>query len=85
MKIMVDFIPNHSSSLHPWFLASSNTSHPDHSKYRDYYVWVGGSENDPPNTWVRRIGLRVKIAKITRRFTLRRGYEVVKVVSVLLR
>lgn len=53
MKIVVDFIPNHSSVKHPWFLASSSPSHPDHMKYKDYYVWVNGnSSDDLPNNWV---------------------------------
>nr|XP_039256013.1 neutral and basic amino acid transport protein rBAT-like [Styela clava] len=52
MKIVVDFIPNHSSDMHEWFLASSNTTHPQHEKYKDYYVWVNGSsETDVPNNW----------------------------------
>lgn len=53
MKLVVDFIPNHSSVKHPWFLASSNTSHPDYLKYKDYYVWVNGNGlNDLPNNWM---------------------------------
>lgn len=39
MKIMVELIPNHTSDQHPWFLASSDPSHPEHEKYKDYYVW----------------------------------------------
>lgn len=39
LKIMVELIPNHTSDQHPWFLASRDPSHPEHRKYRDYYVW----------------------------------------------
>lgn len=35
IDIILDFVPNHSSSLHPWFLAAANGD-PD---YRDYYLW----------------------------------------------
>jgi len=39
MKIMVELIPNHTSDQHPWFLASRDPAHPEHEKYKDYYVW----------------------------------------------
>ena len=39
LRIMVELIPNHTSDQHPWFLASHDPSHPEHPKYRDYYVW----------------------------------------------
>ena len=54
MKIIFDFVPNHTSSLHPWFIASATGEGP----YKDYYVWHDGLEdpNDetktiPPNNW----------------------------------
>lgn len=43
LKIIVELIPNHTSDQHPWFQASRNQHHPEHEKYRDYYVW---SETD---------------------------------------
>ena len=39
LRIMVEMIPNHTSDQHPWFQASHDPSHPEHEKYRDYYVW----------------------------------------------
>ncbi len=39
MRIMVELIPNHTSDQHSWFLASRDPAHPDHEKYKDYYVW----------------------------------------------
>ena len=39
LKIIVEIIPNHTSDQHPWFLASRNPQHPEHEKYRDWYVW----------------------------------------------
>ena len=36
IRVVMDFVINHTSSKHPWFLDA--ISSPD-SKYRDYYVW----------------------------------------------
>ena len=35
IKVILDFVPNHSSSQHPWFLESKNPSSPK----RDWYNW----------------------------------------------
>ncbi len=54
MKLVMDFIPNHSSNEHDWFQRSVRREDP----YTDYYVWldpVGYDEEDnpiPPNNWV---------------------------------
>lgn len=48
MKVIIDFMVNHTSNKHPWFHASTlafaeqNSKHPsDHvSKYLDYYHWA---------------------------------------------
>lgn len=45
LKIVVELVPNHTSDQHAWFQASRNPAHPEHAKYRDYYVW---SETDEP-------------------------------------
>lgn len=39
MRVMVEMIPNHTSNQHAWFQASHDPSHPEHEKYKDYYVW----------------------------------------------
>lgn len=39
LRIVVEIIPNHTSDQHPWFQASRNPNHPEHAKYRDWYVW----------------------------------------------
>jgi maltose alpha-D-glucosyltransferase/alpha-amylase len=39
LRVIADLIPNHTSDQHPWFQASRDPSHPDHEKYRDWYVW----------------------------------------------
>ncbi len=50
LRVMVDIVPNHCSSDHPWFLeALSDPSSPK----RDYFIWkdpaAGGG---PPNNWL---------------------------------
>lgn len=50
MKLLVEFVPNHSSDQHPWFLNSAKKIDP----YTNYYVWKDGKEPGvPPNNWVR--------------------------------
>lgn len=44
LKIIVEIIPNHTSDQHPWFLASRDPQHPEHAKYRDWYVWSDTDE-----------------------------------------
>jgi len=51
MYLIMDFVPNHSSDQHEWFLASSDPSHPDHETYKDYYIWVEGTQGTYPNNW----------------------------------
>jgi alpha-glucosidase len=51
LKVLLDWVPNHTSDQHPWFLASRSSV--GDSK-RNWYVWrdgrgVDGSE--PPNDW----------------------------------
>jgi alpha-glucosidase len=50
MRLIIDLVPNHSSSDHPWFQqARSSRSSP----YRDYYIWRDPRSGDrPPNNWV---------------------------------
>lgn len=42
IKVIMDFVINHTSSQHPWFVQSKNVNSP----YRDYYTWVSGSDPD---------------------------------------
>lgn len=44
IKVIMDFVINHTSNLHPWFIESAADKD---SKYRDYYRWV--SPNDSEN------------------------------------
>ena len=50
LRVLIDFVPNHTSNLHEWFVRSSRIKD---SKYRDWYVWRNGSaEGGPPNNWL---------------------------------
>lgn len=49
IRILVDFVLNHSSDQHPWFQESRKSK--DNPK-RDWYVWRdGGPNGTPPNNW----------------------------------
>ena len=54
MRILMDFIPNHSSDEHEWFVKSVQRVDP----YTDYYVWQDPKAFDsdgnpiPPTNWV---------------------------------
>jgi alpha-glucosidase len=54
IKLILDFVPNHTSDEHSWFAESrSSRSNPK----RDWYVWADASENGgPPNNWMSRFG-----------------------------
>jgi len=43
LRVIVELIPNHTSDRNPWFQASRDPNHPEHDRYRDWYVW---SETD---------------------------------------
>ena len=49
LRVLVDFVPNHSSDQHPWF-QEARRSRDD--PRRDWYVWSdGGGPEVPPNNW----------------------------------
>jgi maltose alpha-D-glucosyltransferase/alpha-amylase len=39
LRVIADLIPNHTSDQNYWFQASRDLAHPEHDKYRDWYVW----------------------------------------------
>ncbi len=45
LRIIVELVVNHTSDQHPWFQASRDPQHPEHARYRDWYVW---SDTDRP-------------------------------------
>ena len=52
LKVIMDFVPNHSSDKHEWFEKSVKKIEP----YTDYFIWHEGKivdgERQPPNNWV---------------------------------
>lgn len=52
IKLILDFVPNHTSDLHDWFIRSANNE----TEYRDYYIWHPGKivngQRVPPNNWI---------------------------------
>ncbi|GAA3695758.1 alpha-amylase family glycosyl hydrolase [Sphingomonas cynarae] len=54
LKLLLDFVPNHSSDRHPWFVASRSSR--DDPK-RDWYIWRDpGPHGGPPNNWISDFG-----------------------------
>jgi len=50
IRVVVDWVPNHSSDRHAWFLESRASRD---SPRRDWYVWHDGDGNGgPPNDWM---------------------------------
>jgi alpha-glucosidase len=50
IHIILDFVVNHSSDQHPWFLDSKSSRT---SAHRDWYVWRDGKgPGQPPNNWI---------------------------------
>jgi alpha-glucosidase len=54
LRVILDFVPNHTSDLHPWFRESCSSRE---SPRRDWYIWrdpaPGGG---PPNNWLATFG-----------------------------
>ncbi|XP_076830310.1 amino acid transporter heavy chain SLC3A1 [Brachyhypopomus gauderio] len=48
LKLIMDYIPNHTSDKHVWFQLSRNRT----ENYSDFYIWVNCTEVEPPNNWV---------------------------------
>ena len=49
IKVLIDWVPNHTSDQHPWFVEARWSRD---SPKRDWYVWVDGTPDRPPNNWV---------------------------------
>jgi alpha-glucosidase len=54
IKIILDFVVNHTSDKHKWFLDSESSKD---SKYRDWFIWRDGKgPGQPPNNWLSTFG-----------------------------
>ena len=54
IKVILDFVPNHTSDQHPWFVESRSSRSNDR---RDWYIWRDGKvDGSPPNNWVSQFG-----------------------------
>jgi Glycosidases len=49
LRIIVDLVPNHTSSAHPWFRQALEA--PPGSPERDRYIFRDGVGDEPPNNW----------------------------------
>jgi alpha-glucosidase len=49
LKVILDFVPNHTSDRHPWFLESRSSRS---AAKRDWYIWRDPRpDGSPPNNW----------------------------------
>ena len=54
LKLILDFVPNHTSDQHPWFVESRASR--DHPR-RDWYIWKDPApDGGPPNNWQSNFG-----------------------------
>lgn len=54
LKLILDFVPNHSSDQHPWFAECRSSR--DNPK-RDWYIWRDAKpDGSPPNNWISDFG-----------------------------
>src|ERR1700682_220523 len=56
LKVLLDFVPNHTSDLHPWFVESRSSRN---NPKRDWYIWRDPApDGGPPNNWLGNFGGR---------------------------
>lgn len=54
LRIILDFVPNHTSDQHPWFVDARAGRG---SAKRDWYIWRDpGPDGGPPNNWLSEFG-----------------------------
>jgi alpha-glucosidase len=55
IRVILDFVINHTSDQHPWFIDSRSSRT---SAHRDWYIWRDGKgPGQPPNNWLSTFGL----------------------------
>src|SRR6218665_1219018 len=64
MRVILDFIPNHTSDQHTWFQRSRHQTNKTNEDYKDFFIWSNGRQRAsddsrlnntstvPPNNWV---------------------------------
>ena len=54
LKVILDFVPNHTSDQHPWFVESRSSRD---SQKRNWYIWRdSAADGGPPNNWISDFG-----------------------------
>ena len=53
LKLLLDFVPGHTSEAHPWFEASRSSK--DDPK-RGWYTWRDARDGGPPTNWIAEFG-----------------------------
>ncbi len=54
IKLIIDFVPNHTSDEHPWFVESRKSKN---NPFRDFYIWRDPApDGGPPNNWLSYFG-----------------------------
>jgi alpha-glucosidase len=54
IRVVLDFVPNHSSDQHPWFVESRSSRT---AAKRDWYIWADpNADGSPPNNWISSFG-----------------------------
>ena len=54
LKVLLDFVPNHTSDQHPWFVESRTSRE---SQKRNWFIWRDpAADGGPPNNWISDFG-----------------------------
>jgi alpha-glucosidase len=53
LKVILDWVGNHASDQHPWFLDAASSRQ---ARHRDWFIWRDGTPDVPPNNWQSAMG-----------------------------